>query len=302
MAWMSDSEVVLEQTRQSWNAVVPVHSSHRPRQAAFLATGGSTLFPEESALLGPVAGRSVLHLLCNTGQDSLSLAAAGAEVTGVDISDEAIAAGRRLSQETGIAARFERAEVIDWLTTAARAGNSYDIAFASYGAACWLRNLAEFAAALAAVVRPGGRFVLVDFHPVAAIFDAQWRHREPYPQNGTQLDLDGVGDYVGAAAGGLSPGGFAPGVDEFRNPHACTLYRWGLGDVVTAFAAAPWSVRRLEEYPFANGERQFDRMRTLPGRRLAPPHDVPSVPLMYGLLAGRNLGAAIEPVSADGGL
>jgi hypothetical protein len=105
---------------------------------------------------------------------------------------------------------------------------------------------------------------------------------------GAPLELDGVGDYVGAAGGGLSPGGFAPGVDGFRNPHSCILYRWGLGDVVTAFSAASWVVQRLEEYPFANGERQFERMRTLPGRRLAPPPDVPSVPLMYGLLAERN--------------
>jgi SAM-dependent methyltransferase len=285
---MTDSNAPLERARRSWNAVVPVHASHRPRQAAFLAAGGSTLFPEESTLLGPVAGRTVLHLLCNTGQDSLSLAAAGACVTGVDISDEAIAAARRLAAEAGIAARFERADALDWLAAAARAGDSYDIAFASYGAVCWLRDLVGLAAALARVVRPGGRFVLVDFHPVAAIFDGQWRHRVPYPMGGAPLELDGVGDYVGAAGGGLSPGGFTPGVDGFRNPHSCILYRWGLGDVVTAFSTASWVVQRLEEYPFANGERQFERMRALPGRRLAPPPDVPSVPLMYGLLAERN--------------
>ena len=285
---MADTEAVLERARQSWNAVVPVHASHRPRQAAFLANGGSTLFPEESTLLGDVAGRSVLHLLCNTGQDSLSLAAAGANVTGVDISDEAIAAARQLADDAGIAARFERAEVLAWLRAAAGTGDSYDIAFASYGVVCWLHDLETFAAALARVVRPGGRFVLVDFHPVAAIFDAHWRHRAPYPMGGAPLEFDGVGDYVGAARGGLSPGGFAAGVDGFRNPHSCTLYRWGLGDVVTAMSAHRWSVQRLEEYPFANGERQFERMRALPGRRLAPPEGIPSTPLMYGLLAERK--------------
>jgi len=287
---MADTEAELERTRRSWNAVVPAHASHRPGQAAFLAEGGSTLFGEELALLGSVAGRSVVHLLCNTGQDTLSLAAAGARVTGVDLSDEAIAGARRLARETGIAARFERAEVLAWLGAAGREGRRYDIAFASYGVACWLRDLTAFAAALATVVRPGGRFVLVDFHPFAATFAPDWRHRAPYPTGGAPLELDGVGDYVGAARGGLSPGGFAEGVDSFRNPHACTLYRWGLGEVVSAFggAAGRWSVERLEEYPFANGERQFDRMRTLPGRRLVPPAGVPSLPLMYGLVAQRN--------------
>ncbi len=288
---MTDSDAALERTRRSWNAVVPVHASHRPELAAFLTTGGSTVFPEEATLLGPVAGQSLLHLMCNSGQDSLSLAAVGADVTGVDISDEAIRAAQHLSRDAGIAARFEQSDVLSWLAMAARAGNSYDIAFASYGVVCWLRDLSDFAAALADVVRPGGRFVLVDFHPVAAIFDPDWRHRVPYPAGGTPLELDGIDDYVGAAGGGLSPGGFAAGAAEFRNPHSCTLYRWGLGDVVTAFSAdggSPWSVQRLEEYPFANGERQFSRMQAMPGRRWMPPDDVPPVPLMYGLVAGRD--------------
>jgi SAM-dependent methyltransferase len=287
---VADGEAELARTRRSWNAVVPVHASHRPGLAAFLAGGGSTLFPEELALLGPVTGRTVLHLLCNTGQDTLSLAAAGAEVTGVDLSDEAVTAARRLARQTGIAARFERADVLDWLHTAAREGQRYDVAFASYGVVCWLRDLSGFAAALAGVVRPGGRFVLVDFHPFASTFDGRWRHREPYATGGAPLELDGVGDYVGAARGGLSPGGFAEGVADFRNPHPCVLYRWGLGEVVTAFAggSGSWRLERLEEYPFVNGERPFERMRSLPGRRLAPPDDVPALPLMYGLVAERN--------------
>lgn len=288
MAPMADSDAELERARRSWNAAVPAHASHRPELAGFLARGGSTLFPEERALLGPVDGRRLVHLLCNTGQDSLSLAAEGARVTGVDLSDAAIATARRLARATGIAADFVRAEVMGWLQVAGRAGPRHDLAFASYGVVCWLRDLPAFAAALAAVVRPGGRFVLVDFHPLAATLDADWRLRSPYPAGGAPLELEGIGDYVGAARGGLSPGGFADGVAGFRNPHACTLYRWGLGEVVTAFSARPWSVQRLEEYPFANGERQFAGMRVLPGRRLVPPPNVPPLPLMYGLVAQRS--------------
>ena len=91
------------------------HESHRLDQARFIAQGGCTLFPEELGLLGSVEGKRVLHLLCNTGQDSLSLAALGATVTGVDISDEAIAAARRLSRESGVRATFCRADLYDWL-------------------------------------------------------------------------------------------------------------------------------------------------------------------------------------------
>ncbi|HEU4454755.1 MAG TPA: class I SAM-dependent methyltransferase, partial [Longimicrobium sp.] len=121
-----------EQNRLSWNAVIEAHNSHKGDQAAFFLAGGSTLFPEERELLGDLAGRRLVHLQCNAGQDTLSLARLGAEATGVDISDEAIAFAARLSEESGIAARFERADVYDWLEEAGRAGRRFDAAFSSY--------------------------------------------------------------------------------------------------------------------------------------------------------------------------
>jgi hypothetical protein len=48
----------------------------------------------------------------------------------------------------------------------------------------------------------------------------------------------GVGDCVAEAGGGLTPAGFVEGVRDFDNPERCYLFRWGLGDVVTAVAGA----------------------------------------------------------------
>ena len=80
-----------ETNRLAWNAATQAHNSHKGDQARYLREGGSTLFPEEVELLGGLAGKSLVHLQCNAGQDTLSLAKLGATVTGVDISDEAIA-------------------------------------------------------------------------------------------------------------------------------------------------------------------------------------------------------------------
>jgi SAM-dependent methyltransferase len=276
---------VREQNRRSWNAIVPVHDSHRGDQAAFFRQGGSTIFPEERALLGNLAGLRVVHLQCNTGQDTLSLAGLGAEVTGVDISDAAIGSAQALSVASGIPATFERADIEHWLRDAAGTGRRFDVAFSSYGVICWLPDLASWAAGIAGVLKPGGRFVLVEFHPVASMFDEHWRHASPYPAGGEPLDLPGVGDYVGDAAGGLTPAGHVEGVRGFANPEPCRLFRWGLGEVVTALAGAGLTITELREYPYANGERQFTGMRELPGRRMTPPEDVPALPLMYGLAA-----------------
>ncbi len=279
-----------EQNRRSWNAVVRAHESHRGDLARFLRSGGTTLFPEELRLLGDLAGGTLAHLQCNAGGDSLSLAALGAAVVGVDVSDEAVSAARALSERAGIPARFERADVYDWLADAARRGRRFDAVFSSYGVVCWLADLDAWAAGIAALLEPGGRFVLVDFHPAAEIFDAGWNHARSYPSGGERLRLDeGVGDYVGESAGGLTPAGFSAGVRGFENPEPCHLFRWGLGEVVTALARAGLRLCVLEEYPYANGERHFSGMRELPGRRLAPPEGVPAVPLMYGLRAERPL-------------
>lgn len=279
-----------EQNRRSWNAVVRAHESHRGDLARFLRSGGTTLFPEELRLLGDLAGGTLAHLQCNAGGDSLSLAALGAAVVGVDVSDEAVSAARALSERAGIPARFERADVYEWLADAARRGRRFDAVFSSYGVVCWLADLDAWAAGIAALLEPGGRFVLVDFHPAAEIFDAGWNHARTYPSGGERVRLDeGVGDYVGESAGGLTPAGFSAGVRGFENSEPCHLFRWGLGEVVTALARAGLRLCVLEEYPYANGERHFSGMRELPGRRLAPPEGVPAVPLMYGLRAERPL-------------
>jgi SAM-dependent methyltransferase len=278
-----------EQNRLSWNAVAGAHESHRGDLAGFLRSGGSTLFPEELELLGPLEGKTLAHLQCNAGGDSLSLALRGAEVTGVDISDETILRARVLSEEAGIPARFERADLYDWLEGTARAGRRFDVVFSSYGVVCWLSDLEAWARGIAAVLEGGGRFVLVDFHPAADMFDGRWVLASAYPSGGERLLLEeGVGDYVAGSGGGLTPAGLVEGEQNFENPQRCHLFRWGLGEVVTALAGAGLRLVALKEYPYANGERQFSGMRELPGRRMAPPGGVPALPLMYGIRAEKG--------------
>lgn len=217
-----------DQNRRSWNAAVVAHESHRKGLSNFLRGGGSTLFPEDRRLLGDLAGKRVLHLLCNAGGDSLSLANLGARVTGVDISDEAITTARNLSRESGVPARFERADVYEWLDGAIREGLAFDVAYASYGVVCWLSDLDAWARGIAGILEPGGRFALVDFHPVADMFDHGWNFVQDYPSCGEQAIFEeGVGDYVGASGDGLTPGGFSDGARDFQNPEPARLFRWG---------------------------------------------------------------------------
>jgi SAM-dependent methyltransferase len=276
-----------EDNRRSWNSATKAHNSHKGDQAAFLRSAGSTLFPEELDLLGDVAGKRIAHLQCNSGQDSLSLAALGADVTGVDISDEAISFATRLSAESGIAATFVRTDLFDWFERAAEAGERFDVVFCSYGTLCWLSDLGPWAKGIAAVLAPGGRFVIVDFHPTARMFDWEWKPVDNYwmADNPHYTYDSGVGDYVSASKDGLVPWGYEDGLTRIPDPNRCHEFTWGLAEIITALLTAGLSLDVFQEYAWTNGCISGERMRELPGRRYLPPADVPSFPMMYGIRA-----------------
>lgn len=277
-----------EANRLSWNSATVAHNSHKPDQAGFLRGGGTTLFEEEIALLGDVRGQEVLHLLCNSGQDTLGIAALGARVTGVDISDEAIAFAQALSKDSGIPATFERSDVYPWLGQAIADGKQYDTVFVSYGALCWLSDLDEWMRLAASVLRPGGRFVCMEFHPVAMIFDEKGAHVFDYSQPHEALTWnDGVSDYVGASAGGLVPSGEVEAALPFKNPNPCHEFLRGTGDILGAVLGAGLVLRGFREYFHSNGWKPYEEMSPLPGRRWTVAEGKPLIPLMYSIVAER---------------
>lgn len=277
-----------EANRLSWNAATAAHNLHKADQAAFHRGGGTTLFDEEIDLLGDVRGTSVLHLLCNSGQDTLGLAALGAEATGVDISDEAIRFARGLSTDTGIVATFERADVYSWLDEAIAAGRTFDTVFCSYGALGWLSDLDEWLRLVAAVLKPGGRFVCMEFHPVAFIFDPDGKPAYDYTQREPFRSDDGINDYVGESDGSLSPSGLAKVANPFQNPHPAYDFQRGLGELFTAVLQAGLEIRTFREHCHSNGWKCYKDMEALPGRRWTTPAHLPKLPLMYGLVARKR--------------
>ncbi len=274
-----------EDNRRSWNAAIVAHNSHKADQAAFFQAGGSTLFPEEIELLGNLTGKRALHLQCNAGQDTLSLARLGAEVTGIDISDTAIDFARQLAADTGIPATFHRADVYDWLAEAAARGEQFDVVFSSYGFLCWLSDLTQWTAGIAHVLAPGGRLVLVEFHPFLAVFDDGWQRVSSYFGGGRVEHWDGVGDYVGITGATLAPSGFTEGVQAFQNPYPDHEFIWTIADLITAVLDSGLVLDAFREYPYTNGDRFFQQMRPLPGGRWTVPEGAPDLPMTFGLAA-----------------
>jgi len=282
-----------ELNRASWNAATARHLRHRADLARRLRDGGSTLWPEERALLGELTGRRAVHLQCNDGADTLGLAALGADALGVDISDVAVEAARRLAADSGIAARFERADVLEWLPAAAAAGRRFDVVFASYGALPWVSDLRAWMRGAAGVLAPGGRLVVVEFHPLLYVFEEGWRVEHPYfAAPGGRRWEEGVEDYVGysaldgagAGADGAGEAGAAAAARAWANPNPCVEFQWTLADVLSALAAAGLVLERFDEHPHTNFWRPFPDMRgDGDGRWRAPAGR--ELPLMFSLAA-----------------
>ena len=275
-----------EENRLSWNAATVAHNSHKGDQAAFFRNGGSTLRPEELGLLGDVKGLSIVHLQCNAGQDTLSIARLEAVVTGVDISDTAIDFARQLSQDSGIPATFERMDIYDWLKETAQSEQRFDIVFCSYGAICWLSNLDTWASGIEKILKPGGRFVTVEFHPVMGMYNEKLERTFDYFADGQPINWEeGVSDYVAMSREGLALDEPLEGVKDFKNPHRVHEFFWGIGEIVTALINAGLQLTTFKEYPYSNGFKPFDTMQALPGRRWSVPEGQPRMPLMFAITA-----------------
>lgn len=122
--------------------------------------------------LPDVAGARMLHLACANGDDSLSWAARGATVVGVDISDVAIALANDSAAATGLDARFVAADVYDLQADV----GDFDVVYASWGVTCWLPDLSTWGQIVAGLLRPGGVFLLCEHHPVWEVLAPRGDH------------------------------------------------------------------------------------------------------------------------------
>lgn len=156
--------------KKAWNEQTDIHIASAFYDMPGFKRNKNSLNEIELALLGNVANKSILHLQCHFGQDSLSLAHMGAQVTGLDFSDKAILRAQEMAKELQIPARFVCCDVYE---TRSHVAEQFDIVFTSYGTIGWLPNLQKWAKAISESLKPGGKLVFVEFHPFVWMMDDQ---------------------------------------------------------------------------------------------------------------------------------
>jgi len=227
-----------DSNRDMWDDFAELHKNSEFYDLDGFRAGKSTLYDFELADLGDVAGKSLLHLQCHFGLDTLSFARLGAKVTGADFSPKAIRIARSIAEELSIDARFIESEVH---RLPENLDDSFDIVYTSAGVLCWLKDLKGWGKVAAHFVKPGGFFYIREFHPFAHVFDDESeptekpRLRYPYFPHEKPMRFDDPGSYASK-----------------NDPTVYTSYEWShpMSEIVNSLTNAGLTIESLNEFNF----------------------------------------------------
>jgi SAM-dependent methyltransferase len=260
--------------RAHWDELALLHVTSPFYRTEAFRRGENVLDPIVRERIGDVAGRRLLHLQCHFGLDSLSIARMGADVTGLDFSPNAIAAARALSAETGVRATFVEADVLD----PPHALTNFDIVFSSWGAIGWISDVSRWMRSAAQALRPNGRLLLVEGHPIMNIFDDYAGPESPfvahYPYDSSEPFVEEIqGSYA------------VPGT-TLRSPRT-VYFTHTIGRILNAAVEAGFGIQKFEE---------LDRLPWLALPQLirtddfywTVPKELPQIPLAFALDARKT--------------
>ena len=224
--------------RARWDEAVAVHAASEFYGVDRFLRGESTLLQLDLDEVGDVRGKSLLHLQCHFGLDTLSWARRGADVVGVDFAPSAVATARELADRAGLKAEFVESELYAAPDVLADRLGSFDIVYVNLGALCWLPDIAAWAEVCAGFIRQGGMLYVRDVHPVAQSLDDESASGDlrliyPYFESTQPQHWTGDEDYADPAAS-------LEHRDSFEWNH-------GLGEIVSAVIAAGCHVEFLHE-------------------------------------------------------
>ena len=234
-----------QSNKQGWDALAEIH--YKNYHIDKLLAGSPLLNELIQGEVGDVQGKSLAHLLCHIGTDTLSWALLGAKVTGIDISPQSLKYARKLAEQMGVDANFVEADIMDVID---KVDEKFDIVFASTGVLCWIPDIDRLAQTIRHLLHDGGFFYIMDGHPFRNVMIDEKGESHPNQIVGDYFrkqvwQYEGLGDYTDP---------------NFMAPSPSYEWDWTLGDVVTALCDAGLRIDFLHEFPqyFYNGYTPYD--------------------------------------------
>lgn len=248
--------------KAAWDKRTKVHLTSSFYDVESFIKGKSSLNDIELSEVGDVAGKSLLHLQCHFGQDTLSWARLGAHVTGVDLSSEAVQQARQLAISIGQEARFIEQDIYQFGATNR---TQFDHVYTSYGVLCWLPDLDKWAQTVYGALKPGGQFNLVEFHSLNDLLSGYSYFEQ------AQADVEEEGTYT-----------------ENCNGETSLMATWAhpLSAVVNALIKSGIQIESLNEFPFSP-YNCFEGLEYVEGKGYQMLYKGQQVPLIYSIKGRR---------------
>ncbi len=267
---MNNSDNYIEVNSLLWDKKTPHHTASAFYDNDSFVAGKNSLKEIEKNLLGDVKNNTILHLQCHFGQDTLSMARMGAIVTGVDFSSAAITEAKRLNNKLALSANFILADVYSLPTSLY---HQFDIVYASYGTIVWLPDIKKWANSVASCIKPGGRFVFVETHPLAMMFDDDFTAIKYAYFNTGVIEETEQGTYADR--------------DADINLKSLT-WNHSLSDVVQALIDAGLRITQLREYNYSEQNCFGNMTEVAPGQfQVIGMQNL--IPLVYAIEAHKPL-------------
>lgn len=266
---MDSEQNYREINRQSWNNRIDSHLKSEFYDLDGFLNGKTSLNEIELNLLGDLKGKTILHLQCHFGQDSISLSRLGADVTGVDLSDKAIDSAKQIAKDTNSNAKFICCDIYDLSNYL---NDVFDIVFTSYGTIGWLPNLDKWAKIISRFLKPNGQFVFVEFHPVVWMFDDNFDKIDyRYFNSGAIIETES-GTYADKKA---------------DITQSYVMWNHGLSEVINSLIGNGLEINALDEFDYSP-YNCFNKTIELEPKKFRIEHLNNKIPMVYSVRATKK--------------
>ncbi|MDW5289598.1 class I SAM-dependent methyltransferase [Formosa sp. PL04] len=252
--------------KATWNAKTEAHLTSDFYNVEGFLNGNSSLNSIELGLLGDVKGKKILHLQCHFGQDSLSLARLGSQVTGVDLSNVAIKNAERLANQLELNTTFICCDLYDLPN---HLDDTFDVVYTSYGTIGWFPDLDKWAKLISKFLKPQGEFIFVEFHPVVWMFnDAFDKIEYSYFKSDAIIETE-TGTYADRSADIINKS---------------ITWNHSLGEVLTALLQNNLQLQSFEEFDYSPYDC-FSNTVEMNSKQFRIAHLDSKLPMVYALKA-----------------
>ena len=256
--------------KEAWNARTKIHLRSSFYDLDKFKKEVNSVPDLDLSLLGDVRGKSILHFQCHFGMDTLSLSKIGAKVTGVDFSEKAIKTARSLNEELGLNAQFCCCNIYDAPTVLQ--GQQFDIVYTSYGVVNRLPDLSQWGQVISKMLKDGGKFVIVEFHPVLWMFDEDfsqvryaYSRKEPYVvEESTYTD------------------------SEIDNRQKTVTWNHGLAEVLNGLLGNGLQIKSFGEYDYSPFNLFRNMTAEKDGTFKITGHNI-KIPMLFSVVAVKDL-------------